>query len=336
MSGSEALFKFSMRKFPFLIRLGSTALGVVIVCFVIYAGLGWMLWMWPRRCGRLLGEVRAERLSERYARVLGKIVSKDSAGDGVTDGWKIYAIGHLPNATRASPALSVNLDMPGFGQSHFVPQLGPDTFYEYAEYEQRAVLLEPGEKRWIRAHLTCGGRSPDFVRGMVVLLESPRFVRLSPPNGVPAEGPLRVDVSEEGGMEFGIEIAADANPYHADWVLLVGATNGLSKGPIRGLPFRIGRRLPALPCEVLDLPPGREGNRYSGVDLRWTPNSAVWLHAVEVTRDPARQTWYTIGLCTANRGARAIFEADRSDPQFRGPTRFRVVPLQLDRWPEKP
>jgi len=295
-----------------------------LVCLFAYVGLGCVLWYRPNWCGKLLGTARVDRLAGSYARALGTIISKGSDGDGITDGWKVYAhVGQLQISGQAS-WLTIGPERPGIFPAQFKVQ-GRDIFYDDAAPE--APLLEPGERRRVRARLRFFGSRPVFVRGMFITLEPSAATRTILQGGFPAEGPLRVPVAEDGSLEFDVEIspAADANNPEAFWTL--EAVNGISNLSLGDFRFRIGRRRPPLPCEV-KIEPGSFREHSPSARLSWQPDPAVWMHIVEATRDPDEKVWFTVGRCRDNKAARVYFEYDYFDPRYQGPLKFRVVPIE--------
>jgi hypothetical protein len=314
----------AVRSRPFLLRLGLAALGMCLVCLLAYVGLGCVLWYRPLWCRKLLGTARMDRLEGSYARALGTIISKDSDGDGLTDGWKFYSHFDQPRIPGLANWLAITPESPGIFPAQFQVQ-GRDIFYD--DPAPDAPLLEPGERRRVHARLGFFASRPVFVRGMYITLEPSASTRTILQGGFPAEGPLRVPVAADGLMEFDMEIspAADANNPEAFWTL--EAVNGISKDVLGEFRFRIGRRRPPLPCKV-KIQPGSFRERSPCAFLSWQPDPAVWMHIVEATRDPDEKVWFTVGLCRQNKAARVEFDYDHFDPRYQGPLQFRVVPIE--------
>jgi hypothetical protein len=308
-----------VRSRPFLTRFVFAALGMLLLCLAGVMGAGWAVRRPADGVIRLIGEERQEHLRGVCARLLGRMFPLDSDGDGIPDLMERY-LGSDPENEQESPVTGFLVDGQNFTIDSGMTRLG--------------FLLQPGEKRRIRARLAFDREPIVVAKGAILTLhaEDPSLICL--PGGTPSGDWLPVPAASDGAVEFDLAIPADARASELSII-----TRYAKADLVLGFPYIVARRGPAVACTWQEAPHDEDAVRQLAshskgsrvLRLTWPPVSASGIYYLEATRSLSENDWFVVGICPVEGNSMdRVYRADDDAPGERGPIRFRVAPTVLE------
>lgn len=308
-----------MRSRPFLTRFVFAALGMLLLCLAGVIGAGWAVRGPADGVVRVLGEERQEHLRGVCARLLGRMFPLDSDGDGIPDLMERY-LGSNPESAQDSPITGFLIDGQNFTIDSGMTRLG--------------FLIQPGEKRRIRARLVFDREPGVVAKGAILTLHAEDPSLICRPGGTPSGDWLPVPAASDGAVEFDLAIPADARA--SVYSILAGYGKAHFAASI---PYIVARRGPTAACtwqevprdekSVRELASHSKGSRM--LRLTWPPVSASGIYYLEATRSLSDNDWFVVGICPVEGNSMdRVYRPDDDAAGERGPIRFRVATTVLE------
>ena len=315
------------------------AVGLLLVCLLLYVGFGWLVSRKQPWLERLAGRERFYRWYQSYAKTAATLLPGDRDGDGVCDGLELF-LGTDPGNASSCPRMYLILDHGGF-------EIFPRAEMKELPLPNELVsfdgsLLRPGERREVHSQIIIGGAVDvaTFPSSFRLRLTPPAGIALATVGGPFVTGPLVVPVARDGSIDFEIQASTESRSgkrYPGNISMANAATGTI----LFSTPIQIGGTEGALAATVDEVRKEnplyaqfsfREPEKMRFLRLQWTTISpgTPWI-LVEAARDTPDAKWYPIYLCSGRQTSCLLAQrrvANRFN-DYTGPLRFRIVPFPL-------
>jgi hypothetical protein len=297
-----------------LLRFLLAVSAILLLSLAAYLGFGWVLWTrqpWILSSG--LGSERLNHLALAYARAWGGIASADSDGDGPSDGFEAY-LQTDPHDAADYPELSLY---------SAVTCKNPDTGFA----ARPAVVLQPGERRLIRARFRSWGDRVVFGTGTQFLmslgLNNPGLICL--PGGTPSKAPFRIPITTDGILEFELSLPPGTEPTDPAKPAEVHLEASREGFIVAILDYSCQGKGIAVACEVQHLSTVGLWSRVLVNRPVDSPSGSLLIEA----GGASGEQWFLVGLIRPEeKSVIFTYSLDDVDPRIRGPLQFRAVPIQ--------
>lgn len=180
-----------------LLRFALALIGLLLSLFVVYAGIGWIVWAHPDWGLRWLSVERYNQLNNSYEHAMAAFFSADSDGDGASDGLEMY-LRMDPRNPQEHPAYACRWP----GTTLAVDARVIDSFLNRPHYEIEMATVSEWHR--VTERLEFVNRDYSFPKGFQVRVRACPHWLLALPGGKSTEGNLLVPVGPNGTVTFGM------------------------------------------------------------------------------------------------------------------------------------
>lgn len=322
---------------PLKVRILFATIGGILCPFLVYIVLGWAVWSDQPWLHRALGHSGFWRLHTAYARAAAALLPSDRDGDGVCDGLELFFHTDPRNALD-HPSIFLRLEHGGIDAS-----VSGDTFA--GGLSTRDVLFtRPGQRLAVHGYICAGDVAGLVPRHFQVQITPPSFATAAPPGGVPAAGPLTVNVAADGAVTFDLLAAPDVTTTEEGSPKYLTITNAATSENLSSLQvrriFAAGEPIPLSTSPVPVQPHVDDGLGFwlppaKSVQLQmpfvFAPQVRGETYVVEAARDQPGAEWFPIGSYRWPPVVARQSLNPNARNAYTGPLKFRVVPTRF--WP---
>ncbi|HSI11192.1 MAG TPA: hypothetical protein VK961_04075 [Chthoniobacter sp.] len=309
-----------MRYRSLFIRLGLAMVSVVLLCVLVYAGLGWVVWSSQPWLIGFLGKETFARWRTSYAEAATRLFPGDEDGDGVCDGLEFFYRTD-PKISASHPHLTV-LNSRGGGRE--------EAKASYDIPMAHKLLVPWGAPMTAHCRLLVAGAEHSFPAHFSLHIRPPTPVAVALPGQPPRAKELIVPVNRNGEFSFDLQLLPWAlqNPRsrtalmfgNASWTDLYGTFWVTSIWP----------ETPISPTVQVNEPTRKD--KYRLVGLHWPPvSSSAEAILLESREAVATAEWHPLLIlagpetnATVTQKVEGLFA-----PQVKE-LLYRVVPIHFE------